>query len=154
MALVKGEVEGKPDVLVRMHAENPLAETFASAEEPGGNLLAGAMQRIQSEAEGVIVYIHGDRTGDRLIERLRVMAERSQDPPRRPGPSPADPPGVRTESVPASGSSRGQVLRDYGIGAPNPARPGTRVCLALTQQPSPHCGAGWLCPGGHGAGPL
>ena len=82
---------------VRMHAENPLAETFASLDERQGNLLAGAMQRIQKEGEGVVVYIHRDRAGDQLIERLRRFVG-----------SPVldrDPPAPR------------QVLRDYGIGA-------------------------------------
>ena len=97
IALVRGQVEGKADVLVRMHAENPLGETFASMEEPGGNLLAGAMDRIRSEGEGVIVYIHRDRAGDRLIERLRgIGAERHAG---------EDSSGPR------------QALRDYGIGA-------------------------------------
>ena len=97
VALVKGKVEGMEDVLVRMHAENPLAETFGSTEEPGGNMLAGAMERIGRAGEGVIVYIHRDRAGDRLVERLRGIVE-------------------RPEAV-AESSTHGQVLRDYGIGA-------------------------------------
>ena len=97
VALVNGNVEGKADVLVRMHAENPLAETFDSLDEPGGNLLAGAMRRIRREGEGVVVYIHRARAGDQLIERLRRFAG---------GPAPGrDPPAPR------------QALRDYGIGA-------------------------------------
>lgn len=97
VALVSGNVAGRHDVLVRMHAENPLAETFDSLDERQGNLLAGAMQRIQREGEGVVVYIHRDRAGDRLIERLRRFGG---------NPSPdRDPPAPQ------------QVLRDYGIGA-------------------------------------
>ena len=97
VALVNGNFEGKEDVLVRMHAENPLAETFDSLDERQGNLLAGAMQRIRREGEGVVVYIHRDRAGDRLIERLRRYAG---------SPAPEqDPPAPR------------QVLRDYGVGA-------------------------------------
>ena len=97
IALVNGKVAGKEDVLVRMHAENPLAETFASLDERQGNLLAGAMQRIQKEGEGVVVYIHRDRAGEQLIERLRRFVGSpvlDRDPP-----------------------APGQVLRDYGIGA-------------------------------------
>ena len=97
MALVKGDVEGKGHVLVRMHAENPLAETFASRDAPGGNLLAGAMERVRKEGEGVIVYIHRDHAGDRLIERLSRIGS---------GPSPE-----------SGSSTQGAVLRDYGIGA-------------------------------------
>ena len=97
VALVKGKVEGMEGVLVRMHAENPLAETFGSTDEPGGNMLAGAMEHIGRVGEGVIVYIHRDRAGDRLVERLRGIVDR---------------PEVEPES-----STQGQVLRDYGIGA-------------------------------------
>ena len=103
LALVRGDVAGKPDVLVRMHAQNPLGETFASLDEPDGNLLAGAMRRIRSEGEGVIVYIHQDRAGDRLLERLRQAG--SQDQGTTPTPEPE----------PSRGS--GQVLKDYGVGA-------------------------------------
>ena len=97
LALVKGSVEGREAVLVRMHAENPLAETFASLDEPEGNLLAGAMDRIREEGEGVIVYIHRDRAGDRLVKRLRSIVESCR---------------AETDSP-----AQGQVLRDYGVGA-------------------------------------
>ncbi len=90
LALVRGEVAGKQDVLVRMHAENPLADTFGSLDEPGGNLLAGAMRRVATEGQGVVVHIRGERSGERLIDKL-MGADRPVDP---------------------AGS-----LRDYGIGA-------------------------------------
>ena len=93
VALVAGAVEGKPGVLVRMHAENPLAETFASLDEPGGNLLAGAMKRIRDEGRGVIVYIRRGRTGDWLVDRLR------------------------DSTGPLAAPGEEHVLRDYGIGA-------------------------------------
>lgn len=94
LALVKGAVEGKPGVLVRMHAENPLGDLFSSLDEAGGGLLAEAMRRIQQEGEGVVVYLHRDRAGERLVERLRGAAGESSAPA-----------GPR------------QALRDYGIGA-------------------------------------
>ena len=94
LALVKGVVEGKPGVLVRMHAENPLGDLFSCPDEAGGGLLAGAMRRIQQEGEGVVVYLHRDRAGERLVERLRGAAGESSAPA-----------GPR------------QALRDYGIGA-------------------------------------
>ena len=127
LALVRGDVTGKADVLVRMHAANPLGETFASLDEPGGNLLAGAMRRIRSEGEGVIVYIHRDRAGDRLIQRLREAGARhggaSAQPagasgaatPREAGPHAPPPPAQSAPGPDVTGS--GQVLRDYGIGA-------------------------------------
>ena len=74
LALVKGAPEGKAGVLVRMHAENPLADTFASLDDPGGSLLAGAMKRIEAEGEGVVVYLPRPHAGERLLERLRAAA--------------------------------------------------------------------------------
>ncbi len=103
LALVRGDVAEKPDVLVRMHAQNPLGETFASLDEPDGNLLAGAMQRIRAEGEGVIVYIHQDRAGDRLLERLRQAGSQDQVTTMPPEPEPS--------------LGSGQVLKDYGVGA-------------------------------------
>ena len=91
LALVKGTVEGRDDVLVRMHAENPLADAFGSLDEPGTNLLAGALARIQREESGVMVYLRRDRMGDRLLDQL----------------------GAGSGAAPV----RGQVLRDYGVGA-------------------------------------
>ena len=90
LALVMGDVSGKQDVLVRMHAENPLGDTFGSLDEPGGNQLDAAMARIAREGEGVIVYIRTDRAGERLLAKLSGEAEA----PDRQG-----------------------SLRDYGIGA-------------------------------------
>lgn len=97
LALVKGDVEGKAEVLVRMHAENPLAETFGSRDEPGGNMLAGAMEHMGKAGEGVIVYLHRDRAGDRLVERLGK--------------------GLHPPDAEPQSATQGQVLRDYGIGA-------------------------------------
>ena len=119
LALVRGRVAGKPDVLVRMHAENPLRDTFCSLDEPGGNLLAGAMRRIGAEEEGVIVYIHRDRAGDRLIDHLgRTAACTDGAGPGTDGQG--RDPGSEVAPDPPSGegaSRAGQVLRDYGVGA-------------------------------------
>ena len=90
LALVKGDVAGQPGVLVRMHAENPLADTFASLDEPGGNLLLRAMDRIAREGQGVVVHIRSDRSGERLVERLKGSSD---------------------------GGDTDRSLRDYGVGA-------------------------------------
>jgi len=115
LAFVTGSPEGKERVLVRMHAENPLADTFDSLDEPGGSLLAGALARIQKEGEGVVVYLHRDRAGDRLIERLQRTSTSA-------GASAGASPGADGGAVPSSSDVSGepvhrQALRDYGIGA-------------------------------------
>ncbi len=107
VALVAGSVEGRSDVLVRMHAENPLAETFASREEAEGNLLAGAMKRIAGEGCGVVVYIRRARSGDWLVARLEELAAQARS-------AAAENPSA--SAAPADGR-RESALRDYGIGA-------------------------------------
>ena len=110
LALVKGSPEGKAGVLVRMHAENPLGDTFASLDEPGRNLLAAAMKRIEAEGEGVVVYLHRPHAGNRLIERLRT-AGRGSPPSAKPDHEPVRSDPARSDPAPR------QALRDYGIGA-------------------------------------
>lgn len=143
LALVKGAPEGKAGVLVRMHAENPLADTFASLDEPGGSLLAGAMRRIEAEGEGVVVYLPRPHSGERLLERLRAAAgdsgpdqaaDSGPDQAADPGPDQAADPGSDQASQagdpgpnqasqaadPGPGNPQPvprQALRDYGIGA-------------------------------------
>ena len=138
LALVKGAPEGKAGVLVRMHAENPLADTFASLDEPGGSLLAGAMKRIEAEGEGVVVYLPRPHSGERLLERLRAAAgdsgpDHAADPrpdqasqagdPGSDQASQAGDPGPDQASQaadPGPGNPQPvprQALRDYGIGA-------------------------------------
>ncbi len=105
LALVRGKVGGREDVLVRMHAENPLADVFGAVGEPGEGLLAGAMERIAAEGEGVIVYLHRDRSGERLLRRLDGLGRGKRTRPFDSAEAKAD--------LPAAG----QTLRDYGIGA-------------------------------------
>ena len=102
VALVRGEVEGRPGVLVRMHAEDPLTDTFAVREGAGGSLLAGAMRRIRAEGRGAIVYLRRGRRDDHLVRRLRRLGG-------------VDDAGAETPG--ADGPAPQQVLRDYGIGA-------------------------------------
>ncbi len=57
VALVKGEVAGKSDVLVRMHSHCTLGHIFGSLDCECQKTLRASMQKI-SEAGGVIVYLH------------------------------------------------------------------------------------------------
>lgn len=61
LALVMGEVEGRPDVLVRMHSECLLGDALGSRACPCNARLEAALVRIGAEGRGVVVYI---RTGD------------------------------------------------------------------------------------------
>jgi 3,4-dihydroxy 2-butanone 4-phosphate synthase / GTP cyclohydrolase II len=78
IALVYGEPEGKPDVLVRMHSECLTGDVFGSLRCDCGAQLQEAMRRVAIEGEGVIVYIRGhEGRGIGMMHKLR--AYRLQD---------------------------------------------------------------------------
>ena len=58
IALVKGEVRGKEGVLVRMHSGCLTGEALRSRRCDCGQQLEAAMQIVQEEGTGVIVYIY------------------------------------------------------------------------------------------------
>lgn len=78
LALVMGEPEGKPDVLVRMHSECLTGDVIGSLRCDCGTQLDAAMQQISEVGEGVVVYIRGhEGRGIGMMHKLR--AYRLQD---------------------------------------------------------------------------
>jgi 3,4-dihydroxy 2-butanone 4-phosphate synthase / GTP cyclohydrolase II len=59
LALVRGEVEGKPNVLVRVHSECLTGDAFGSLRCDCGPQLHQAIERVAAEDLGVIVYLRG-----------------------------------------------------------------------------------------------
>jgi 3,4-dihydroxy 2-butanone 4-phosphate synthase / GTP cyclohydrolase II len=75
LALILGEPEGKPDVLVRMHSECLTGDVFRSLRCDCGPQLDLAMARIADEGEGVIVYLRGhEGRGIGLLHKLAAYA--------------------------------------------------------------------------------
>jgi 3,4-dihydroxy 2-butanone 4-phosphate synthase / GTP cyclohydrolase II len=73
VALLYGEPEGKPDVLVRMHSECLTGDVFRSLRCDCGPQLDLAMARIADEGEGVIVYLLGhEGRGIGLLHKLQA----------------------------------------------------------------------------------
>ena len=66
VALVKGDVEGKENVLVRVHSECLAGDVFASIRCDCGFQLHKAMEIIQEEGTGVILYMKQDCTSGGL----------------------------------------------------------------------------------------
>lgn len=58
LALVAGEVAGKKDVLVRMHARCVYGDVFGSTQCKCGQTVRAALRRIAAEGAGVLVYLH------------------------------------------------------------------------------------------------
>ncbi len=74
VALVKGEVKGRADVLVRVHSECLTGEVFHSQRCDCRKQLDLAFERIAAEGCGVIVYLRQEGRGIGLGNKVRAYA--------------------------------------------------------------------------------
>jgi 3,4-dihydroxy 2-butanone 4-phosphate synthase/GTP cyclohydrolase II len=102
VAIVKGEVEGADDVLVRMHSECLTGDVFHSMRCDCGDQLDAAMQIITEVGRGVIVYLRQEGRGIGLVHKLKAYALRDG--------------GLDTVQANEALGFRPD-LRDYGLGA-------------------------------------
>ncbi|MEA4951322.1 MAG: bifunctional 3,4-dihydroxy-2-butanone-4-phosphate synthase/GTP cyclohydrolase II [Aminivibrio sp.] len=102
MALVKGAVEGKENVLVRVHSECLTGDVFGSLRCDCGPQLAQAMEMIEAEGQGILLYMRQEGRGIGIAEKLKAyqLQEKGLD---------------TVEANVALGYPAD--LRDYGIGA-------------------------------------
>jgi 3,4-dihydroxy 2-butanone 4-phosphate synthase / GTP cyclohydrolase II len=71
VALVKGEVEGAENVLVRVHSECLTGDVFHSLRCDCGEQLEEALRRIAAEERGVLLYMAQEGRGIGLLNKLR-----------------------------------------------------------------------------------
>lgn len=72
LALVKGEVAGKKNVLVRVHSECLTGDVFGSRRCDCGPQLHQAMRQISKEGRGVIVYMRQEGRGIGLAPKIQA----------------------------------------------------------------------------------
>jgi 3,4-dihydroxy 2-butanone 4-phosphate synthase/GTP cyclohydrolase II len=102
VALVKGDVAGTDDVLVRVHSECLTGDVFHSLRCDCGEQLESALAMIEQEGRGVLLYLAQEGRGIGLLNKLRAYKLQEE--------------GLDTvEANLALGLPAD--LRDYGIGA-------------------------------------
>jgi 3,4-dihydroxy 2-butanone 4-phosphate synthase/GTP cyclohydrolase II len=72
VALVKGDVAGQDDVLVRVHSECLTGDVFHSLRCDCGEQLEQALRQISAEERGVLLYMAQEGRGIGLLNKLRA----------------------------------------------------------------------------------
>jgi 3,4-dihydroxy 2-butanone 4-phosphate synthase / GTP cyclohydrolase II len=72
VALVCGEVAGRPGVLVRMHSKCLTGDVFGSSRCDCGWQLESAMRTIAADGAGVVVYLDQEGRGIGLLNKLKA----------------------------------------------------------------------------------